>query len=400
VYRTDIKGFLPKILEKWFDERVEFKDKRDEYSVGTEEYKFYDAMQLTQKVLLNSFYGVLGLKTFRFHDLDNAGAITATGQSIIKFSAKVINNHYQSEVGQTHFINATGTQAEFAFYTDTDSTFVSSLPLIEKRFPNYDENDEQFMIDKTNEIASEVQGKVNTMYNQYAKVFLNADSHRFKIKQEYVAKSGLWIAKKRYAQWVIFKEGKPTDKMDIKGLDVVRSSFPDAFKTVMKETLWHILKGKNKQDTSTMILDFKKKIQNTDTPILDVMKNSGVKEISKYTKQRKVFTGYISGTPAHVKSAINFNDMLSQLTTDVVSIKDGEKVKWAYLQGNPYGFDTIALRGYQDPPEIVSFVHQYIDRNKQFERELKGKLDDFYAAMNWGGLPENNNASKFFSFGS
>jgi DNA polymerase, archaea type len=48
-------------------------------------------MQLTQKVLLNSFYGVLGLKTFRFHDLDNAGAITSTGQSVIKFSAKVIN---------------------------------------------------------------------------------------------------------------------------------------------------------------------------------------------------------------------------------------------------------------------------------------------------------------------
>jgi DNA polymerase elongation subunit (family B) len=35
VYRTDIKGFLPKILEKWFDERVEFKDKRDEYAVGS-----------------------------------------------------------------------------------------------------------------------------------------------------------------------------------------------------------------------------------------------------------------------------------------------------------------------------------------------------------------------------
>jgi DNA polymerase elongation subunit (family B) len=65
-------------------------------------------LQLTQKVLLNSFYGVLGLKTFRFHDLDNAGAITATGQSVIKFSAKVINNHYAKETRKDHFINATG----------------------------------------------------------------------------------------------------------------------------------------------------------------------------------------------------------------------------------------------------------------------------------------------------
>ena len=398
VYRTDIKGFLPAILEKWFDERVEFKDKRDEYEVGSENYKFYDAMQLTQKVLLNSFYGVLGLKTFRFHDLDNAGAITATGQSVIKFSAKVINNHYAKETGKDHFINATGMKAEFAFYTDTDSTFCSSLPLIQARYPKFDETDEQFMIDRTNEIASEVQKKVNAMYDRYAVVFHNTDTHRWQIKQEYIAKSGLWIAKKRYAQWVIFKEGKPTDKLDIKGLDVVRSSFPEDFKKIMKETLWHILKERNKTDTSDMIHKFKSGLKNSE--VLNVMKNSGVKEISKYTKKRKPFTGYLSGTPAHVKAAINYNDLLSMHgIRDVTLIQNGEKVKWAYLADNPFGFDTMALRGYQDPPQIIEFVAQYIDRNKIFQRELQNKLDDFYAAMNWGKFPENNSVAKFFSFG-
>jgi DNA polymerase elongation subunit (family B) len=398
VYQTKNRGFLPTILEKWFDERVEYKDKRDEYEVGSEEYKFYDALQLTQKVLLNSFYGVLGLKTFRFHDLDNAGAITAVGQSIIKFSAKVINNHYTKEIGQDYFINATKGKAEFAFYTDTDSTFVSSLPLIQKRFPNFDESDEQFMIDQTNAIASEVQKLVNTMYDRYSVVFHNTETHRFKIKQEYVAKSGLWIAKKRYAQWVIFKEGKPTDKLDIKGLDVVRSSFPTDFKMVMKETLWHLLKEKDKTTTTDMIHNFKQGLKKS--PVLNVMKNSGVKEISKYTKKRKPFTGYISGTPAHVKSAINFNDLLSMHNIrDIDPITDGEKVKWAYVSDNPYGFETIALRGYQDPKVIEEFVEQYIDRNKIFDKELKNKLDDFYAAMNWGAFPENNNVAKFFSFG-
>jgi DNA polymerase elongation subunit (family B) len=398
VYRTDIRGFLPTILEKWFDERVEYKDKRDEYEIGSEDYKFYDALQLTQKVLLNSFYGVLGLKTFRFHDLDNAGAITAVGQAVIKFSAKVINNHYAKEIGNDHFINATKGKAEFAFYTDTDSTFVSSLPLIAKRYPDYDETNEQFMIDQTNAIASEVQGLVNKMYDQYAKVFHNTDTHRFKIKQEYVAKSGLWIAKKRYAQWVIFKEGKPTDKIDIKGLDVVRSSFPEDFKKIMKETLWHILREKDKTATSDMIHNFKSGLKNS--PVLNVMKNSGVKEISKYTKKRKPFTGYLSGTPAHVKSAINYNDFLHMNgIRDIDPIQDGEKVKWAYLSDNPLGFETMALRGYRDPQVTVDFVAQYIDRNKIFDKELKNKLDDFYAALGWGAFPENNNVAKFFSFG-
>ena len=397
VYKTQKKGFLPKILAKWFDERVEYKDKRDTFEVGSEEYKFYDALQLTQKVLLNSFYGVLGLKTFRFHDLDNAGAITATGQSIIKFSAKVINKYYEKEVGQDHFLNENGKKAEFSFYTDTDSTFVSSLPLLHKRYPGFDESDEQFMIEKTNEVAEEIQKHVNAMYNIYAKRFHNVTKHRFQIKQEYVAKSGLWIAKKRYAQWVIFKEGKPTDKLDIKGLDIIRSSFPEDFKKIMKEALWFILKEKNKQETTDLIMNFKNKIK--DSQVLNVMKNSGVKNITKYTKGRKPFGPYMSGTPAHVKSAINYNDLIRNSGTKVFAcLLDGEKVKWAYLTTNPYGFDTMALRGYADLPEIIEFVETYIDRNKIFERELKGKLDDFYAALGWQSVPESNNMNKFFSF--
>ena len=397
VYRNDTRGFLPTILEKWFDERVIFKDKRDTFEVGSEEYKFYDALQLTQKVLLNSFYGVLGLKTFRFHDLDNAGAITAVGQSIIKFSGRVINNYYQKELDTDHFINASGDKAEFAFYTDTDSTFCSSEPLITHRFPGCNTEDEQFMVEQTNAIASEIQSTVNTMYNQYSKVFHNTEKHRFQIKQEYIAKSGLWIAKKRYAQWVIFKEGKPTDKLDVKGLDVVRSSFPTDFKKIMKETLWYILKGKDKQETSTLIHDFKSNIKKSE--VLNIMKNSSVKELSKYIKGRKPFTGYMKGSTAHVKAAINFNDMLTRLDTDILPISDGEKIKWGYLVNNPYGFETIALRGYQDPPEIIAFANQYIDHNKMFTSDLSNKFDDFYSAMGWGQLPENNNAKKFFSFG-
>jgi hypothetical protein len=92
--------------------------------------------------------------------------------------------------------------------------------------------------------------------------------------------------------------------------------------------------------------------------------------------------------------------MLSTLQTDILPISDGEKVKWGYMLNNPYGFETLALRGYQDPPEIVAFAEQYIDHNKMFTSDLSNKFDDFYAAMSWGSLPENNNAKKFFNFGN
>jgi hypothetical protein len=163
--------------------------------------------------------------------------------------------------------------------------------------------------------------------------------------------------------------------------------------------LWYILKEKDKTATSDMIHKFKSGLKNSE--VLNVMKNSGVKEISKFIKGRKPFTGYVSGTPAHVKAAINFNDFLHMYgIKDITPIQNGEKVKWAYLSDNPYGMETMALRGYQDPEQTLEFVTQYIDRNKIFEKELKNKLDDFYAAMNWGAFPENNNVARFFSFGS
>ena len=186
--------------------------------------------------------------------------------------------------------------------------------------------------------------------------------------------------------------------MDIKGMDVVRSSFPEDFKKIMKEVLWFILKERNKSDTTDLIMNFKNKISQSE--VVNIMKNSGVKEISKYIRGRKALSGYIKGTPVHVKSAINYNDLLTMNgITDIEPISDGEKVKWAYLVNNPLGFDSLALRGYQDPEVTVNFVSQYIDRNKMFESDLKGKLDDFYAARGWGQLPANNVATKFFSFG-
>ena len=54
----------------------------------------------------------------------------------------------------------------------------------------------------------------------------------------------------------------------------------------------------------------------------------------------------------------------------------------------------------QDPPEIIAFANQYIDHNKMFTSDLSNKFDDFYSAMGWGQLPENNNAKKFFNFGN
>ena len=56
----------------------------------------------------------------------------------------------------------------------------------------------------------------------------------------------------------------PVDKLDVKGLDVKRSSFPN-FQECMGTVLIDILKGKTEDEISDYVVDFKKDMVNKDT---------------------------------------------------------------------------------------------------------------------------------------
>jgi DNA polymerase elongation subunit (family B) len=101
LYRKDIEGIIPRILRKWFDKRVEYRRLESEWGKkgDMEKYAFYNKRQTTQKILLNSLYGVMGLNGWRWYDLDNAVAVTKTGQDIIINTAKMINIKYNKELG-------------------------------------------------------------------------------------------------------------------------------------------------------------------------------------------------------------------------------------------------------------------------------------------------------------
>jgi DNA polymerase elongation subunit (family B) len=188
--------------------------------------------------------------------------------------------------------------------------------------------------------------------------------------------------------------------LDVKGLDVKRSSFPKAFQDIMAEVLISILRGETEQEISDKVLAFKKKMVGYD--VKDVAKNSAVKNLTKYIpKGKRVPFTTMKGTPAHVKAAIAYNDCLVHFKAPFKyePMKNGDKVKWVYLKNNPLGLDAVAFTGYQDPPEIVEFISTYIDHSKIFDRELSGKLQDFYDAIGWGQvISEQRTAEKFFSF--
>jgi DNA polymerase elongation subunit (family B) len=397
LYRTDKVGCIPGILEDWFNKRVEYKDLMKKYGKAgdNDKYEFYHRRQLVQKILLNSLYGVLGLPAFRFYDVDNAEAVTTTGQTVIKSTADMANIKYNEELGTAN--------KDYNIYIDTDSIFFSAAPILDFRIKDWKSNDDGTIAGFVNDIAGEMQDYLNKFYDILSpKIFnVSKDKHRFEIKKEYVAKSGLWVAKKRYAQWIISDNGVTVDKLDVKGLDVKRSSFPKAFQKIMADVLISILKGKTEEEISDAVMDFKKNMHNYN--FVDIAKNSAVKNISKYipAKRKELFTTEKS-TPAHVKAAIMYNDCLKHFNAPYkyYPMRDGDKIKWVYLKDNPLGLDGLAFTGWNDPPEIEEFIQTYIDHNKIFDRELKHKLQDFFDSIGWGDIiNEQKTAKKFFDFG-
>jgi len=395
LYRTDTVGCIPGVLDLWFKQRVEFRKLEKKYGQegDKEKYAFYAKRQLVQKILLNSLYGVLGLPAFRFYDIDNAEAVTLTGQTVIKSTADMANIKYNKELNTP--------EADSNIYIDTDSVFFSAVPLMDKRYPNWKDEEQDTIAGYVDVIAGEMQDYLNDFYDILSKKVFNVDKdkHRLEIKKEFVAKAGLWIAKKRYAQWIIMNNGVPMDKLDVKGLDVKRSSFPKAFQDIMAEVLISILRGETEEQISDKVLAFKKSMVGLD--VKNIAKNSAVKELTKYMGKKRQLFEVMKGTPAHVKAAIAYNDCLKHFNTPFKyePMRNGDKIKWVYLKNNPLGLDGLGFTGYSDPPEIEEFIQTYVDHNKIFERELKGKLQDFFDAIGWGDVvSEQRTAEKFFSF--
>ena len=385
MYRSDKDGLLPALLRKWFDERVEYRKLSKKFHEQGDKAKsdYFDRRQYLQKVVLNSLYGVLGLPVFRFYDLDNAEAVTSTGQSLIKFTRKISNVYYNKELNDTK---------DYCIYIDTDSVFYSALPLVNKRYPELDTTDDDKMSKSILEIASEVQLYLNQGYDYFAKKFCNLDKHRFDIKQEVIAKSGLFVTKKRYGLKIINDNGKKVDKMMVKGLDTVRSSFPMAMRKMLSKLLEDILMGVPKTELDKQIINFKNSMKLMDFNKIAIP--TSVKGIGKYLKpDGHVFKSHQLGTPVHVKSALFYNDFLKhfKVSKQYSPIANGEKIKWVYLKQNPIGIETIAYKGHEDPPEVLKFIRHFIHPIKLYDKALHKKIMMLYGALGWS---EPTDASK------
>lgn len=370
--KQDKDGLIPSILTHWFNERKRLSKLAEEYGNKGDEvnYKYYDQRQLIQKILLNSFYGVLLLPSFRFYNKDAGEAITISGQHVIKFSMKVANKFCNSKVNTDN--------VDYIIASDTDSVFLSVYNLVN---PNNEDLNQEEMVKRTLEFANELQTTINKSYDFYASKLFNVKTHYLNIKQEMIALRGFFLnVKKRYALRIINKKGVAVNELEVKGLDMVRSSFPKIFRSEMKELINDILHDITLDKLNLKVRNFKQSFKNT--PLQDILLPTSVKELSKFEGKNK-------GTPIHVKSAQNYNRLLElHKIESIPKIDDGDKILYAYVKTNPFGFETLALKGIgeENPPEIVSFMEKYVDREKIFQNTFLSKLETIWTDLGWGKI--------------
>jgi DNA polymerase elongation subunit (family B) len=190
------------------------------------------------------------------------------------------------------------------------------------------------------------------------------------------------------------------NKLDVKGLDIVRSNFPPAMRDLMTKVLKDILSSEDKYIIDEKILDFKKSMKKIS--IYDIALPTGIKRLSKFADKRNkngsIFTPMYKGAPVHVKAAWLYNDLLKYYKLDnYEKIKNSEKIRWVYLKSNPLEIKQLAFKGYDDPKQILDFIKEHIDYDKLFERALQKKIKMFYEALNWD-LPVDkiNTLERFF----
>ena len=401
LFRKDKSSVVCEILADWFSKRVEYKNKMKKAFKAGDAVKgeFYNKRQHAYKIKLNDVYGVFAQNGWRYTDGHKmiSKAITLTGQRLTQDSIKFVNDWLNEQLG---------TDKDYIVTSDTDSLFAQVKDLILHRKPELANADRETIVEETLKVAEEIQQLANDNLHIMAQELFNIkypdEPHYFELKQEVVLERGYFSGKRRYAQFIVNKEGVPTEELDMKGLDLMKSNFPPLFKKFGEHILTEIMFGKAKPEIDKQVLDFRESLRTVEWK--QILKPTGLKRMKEYAGKKpgagEIFTTLEKKCPINTKAALRYNDILKfkGLDNKYPIFQVGDKMYIAYLKENPYRIDVIGFNGYNDPPEILEFIEKYIDRDGLFESVIKNKLENVYQDIGWGMPVFNRKVNKFFKF--
>ena len=166
---------------------------------------------------------------------------------------------------------------DYVIYGDTDSCYVDIESFIldnindKNKWLNINDDEKTKYIQK---ISKQIEDNINKrIFNETQKSDYNSQVKDFKIvfKQEIIAKSALFIKKKKYAYHVINDEGTPVDKISVTGLEIVRSDTAQAVRPMLKHIMEMILKLHTDEEINEQIQLYKKELKKLDPEIYQLI---------------------------------------------------------------------------------------------------------------------------------
>jgi DNA polymerase elongation subunit (family B) len=392
MYRKDVRGFLPELMEKIYNERVIFKKKmlaaEQEYEKTknkelVKEIARCNNIQMARKIQLNSAYGAIGNQYFRYYKLANAEAITLSGQVSIQWIMNKMNS-YLNKVLKTD-------EVDYVIASDTDSLYINMGPLVESVFKGREKTTQSIVsfLDKVCQV--ELEKYIESCYQELAS-YVNAYDQKMIMKRECIAERGIWTAKKRYILSVWDSEGVRYEepKLKIKGIEAIKSSTPAPCRKMLKDA-FNIMMGGSEENMINFIEGCRYKFKKLSPEEISFPRSAS--DVQKYSSSSSV---YIKGTPIHVRGALLFNYYIKQnkLTGKYSLIQNGEKIKFVYLK-KPNIIHENVISFIQDFPRELN-LDKYIDHELQFEKAFLEPLKIILDVVGWK-IEKTANLDSFFA---
>jgi DNA polymerase elongation subunit (family B) len=375
-FDTKKRGIFPQIIQEIYNERVEHKNKQlyaeQELELCGNKSELYDIekriaisknQQLALKILLNSLYGAIGNKWFRYFDMRIAEGITLTGQATIQWAEKYLNEYLNKTLD---------TDKDYVIAIDTDSVYVTLDEFIKRFKPANPVN----FLDKlcSTSLEQALEKAFDELYYS-----LGGYENKMVMGREVIANRGIWTAKKRYILNVHDNEGVryANPKLKIMGIEAIKSSTPAICRKALKDMFKRIIET-DEQTVQSDIQNFKKVFSQASAE--EVAFPRSVQNIKKWNDKETI---YKKGTPIHVRGALLHNALIDDknLRNKVEKIHGGDKVKFTYLRKpNPIKENVISFIDFL-PKQFK--LEDYIDYNLQFEKTFLGAIEPVLTAVGW-----------------
>ena len=380
-YRKDIHGFLPEMMQKIYDERVQSKKlmlmaKQEYEKTPTKDLEKsiskYNNIQMARKIQLNSAYGAIGNQYFRYYNLRNAEAITLSGQVSIRWIENKVNGYLNKLLNSN--------EKDYVIASDTDSIYICLDDLVTKVYGDKEVSQEKVVDFLDKACKEKIEPFIDRSYTELAE-YTNAYEQKMFMKRENIAARGIWTAKKRYILNVWDSEGVRYNqpKLKMMGIEAVKSSTPMPCRKAIKDALNIMMTGE--QDELIKFIDgFKKEFYSL--PPEDIAFPRSVNGLRKFKSDTDV---YSKGCPLHVRGSLLYNFYVSQkkLENKYPLIQEGEKIKYIYMKVGRTNYTGENVLSFLNTFPRELGLEECIDHKISFKKSFLDPLQIITNVIGW-----------------